>query len=164
MADIIKITEAFAEFLRPKTVTVHGGIADAHSFDCDYDAQCFDCVHAEDRFQNQDCASLLRGDTINLRQHPLDCLNADAFIHFFPAIVKQSFGPDGQSIAETVAWILGAEEWDTDLTMTQQIRHKLNSAQCHLVREYLNDLAKLPLSAYASEHLDMARRNWTDSD
>jgi len=87
-------------------------------------------------------------------------MSADAFLHYLPAIARESFGSDGLSVAQTVTWILGADEWDTDLTISQQIKPQLSPQQIELIRELLDAFGKLNFSDHASSQLADAIKWW----
>ncbi|WP_081584815.1 hypothetical protein [Rhodopirellula baltica] len=89
-------------------------------------------------------------------------MSADAILHYLPAIARESLSPDGLSVAETVAWILGADEWDTDLTISEQIKPKLSPEQSDLIRDLLDAFSKLKLSDHASDQLSAAIQWWAE--
>jgi hypothetical protein len=130
MIDVLpRLRDAFAKFTRPKLLSVHGDSED-----------CLDCASVEEMLADKDCQSLLIDPSMTFARLPLDCLNAAAFLHFFPAIARQSLEPEGQSVAESVAWILGvgADDWDTDATISQQIKPLLNDKQQQCIRDFLS--------------------------
>ena len=81
---------------------------------------------------------------------------------YLPAITRESVGPDGLSVAQTVVWILGADEWDTDLTISQQIKPKLSPLQIQLIRELLDAFGKLNFSDHAANQLADAIQWWAE--
>ena len=144
-----RILEAFSKFPRPESIVIHIP-----------EDECFDCTDVEDSLRDLDCKRILEDSSFKFATMPMDCLNAKAFLHYLPAIVAQSFEPDGISVAETVAWILGADEWDTDLTISEQIKPMLSVHQYNCVRDYLNVLDGSAFCEQARNNLDAAKRNW----
>ena len=88
-------------------------------------------------------------------------MSADALLHYLPAIARESLSPDGLTVAQTVAWIFGADEWETDLTISQQIRPRLNPAQTALVCDLLTAYSQLAFSDHARNQLVAAKEWWT---
>ncbi|MDA1049386.1 MAG: hypothetical protein O3C40_02760 [Planctomycetota bacterium] len=89
-------------------------------------------------------------------------MSADALLHYLPAIARESFTSDGLTVAETIAWILGADEWETDSTISEQIKPILNPVQTRLIRNLLAAYSELPFSDHAREQLAGAIKWWAE--
>lgn len=149
MDDLIqKIREGFACFAHPGCVVVHPN------------GDCLDCPDVADVLGGANSESMINAEHIAFATIPLDCMTADAILHFLPAIAAQSLRPEGTTIAETVAWILGADEWDSDLTISQQIAPKLSALQRELILQYLVRLESQVLSTHAQGQLAAAKVYW----
>ncbi|MEM6471870.1 MAG: hypothetical protein AAF802_20085 [Planctomycetota bacterium] len=135
-------------FRRPDCVVIHAG------------DDCFDCPDVAEILHGTDCASTMKSVGRFFSTFPMDCMSADAFLHYLPAIARESFGTDGLPVAQTVVWILGADEWDTDLTISQQIKPQLSSQQIGLIRELLDAFGNLSFSDHASGQLAAAIKWW----
>lgn len=144
---ISHLREGFAPFKHPTCLVLHGN-------------ECFDCPDVAAALANKDCELILSSDKLVFDVIPMDCLSADAILHYLPSIVKQAVHPKGVRVAETLAWILGADEWDTEFTISEQIKPKLNSQQLDLIRATLNRFGELPFSSDAAKHLRSAIRIW----
>ena len=148
MDTLVSRIDAVFSFRRPDCVVIHAGEG------------CFDCPDVADILAGTDCASAMKSNGRFFSTFPMDCMSADAFLHYLPAIARESFGSDGLSVAQTVTWILGADEWDTDLTISQQIKPKLSPQQIELIRELLDAFGKLNFSDHASSQLADAIKWW----
>ena len=146
-----RILEAFWEFPRPESIVIHT-----------LEDECFDCTDVEElELCHLDCKRILEDSSFKFATMPMDCLNAKAFLHYLPAIVPNHLNLYGISVAETVAWILGADEWDTDLTISEQIKPMLSVHQYNCVRDYLNVLDGSAFCEQArNKSGEAAKRNW----
>ena len=150
MDTLVSRIDAAFSFRRPDCVVIHAGDG------------CVDCPDVADILSGTDCASTMQSNGILFSTFPMDCMSADAFLHYLPAITRESLGPDGLSVAQTVAWILGADEWDTNLTISQQIKPKLSPLQIQLIRELLDAFGKLNFSDHAANQLADAIQWWAE--
>ena len=152
--------ENFREFTRPMQVVVH----DPHPLDFHPDIHCVDCNWVSESLESHDCNSLFEIDDSYFRKIAIDCLNVEAFLHFLPALFKQSFGREGKELSETLAWIFGVDvdDWDSDQTISQQMAPRLNRKQKACVLQFLYDIQKFHvLSPYSANHLSNAISFWS---
>jgi hypothetical protein len=93
----------------------------------------------------------------------MDCLNAYAVLHYLPAIGQQALGSDGITISETLAWMFGADEWDTELTISQIILPLLGTVESDCIWKLLTSLSQIDMSPMHREYLDSAISIWAHS-
>jgi uncharacterized protein YfcZ (UPF0381/DUF406 family) len=84
---VSRIDSAFS-FHRPDCVVLHSGDG------------CFDCSDVAKILDGTDCGSMMQSPTRLFATFPMDCMSADALLHYLPAIARESLTPDGLSVAE----------------------------------------------------------------
>jgi hypothetical protein len=146
---VSRIQFAFS-FERPSCVVIHPG------------NECFDCRDVADTLDGIDSNSVLETASPFFATIPIDCMTAVAFLHYLPAIARESLAPEGQSVAETVAWVLGADDWETDKTISEHIKPLLNTKQTQLIRELLTAYTRLRFSPHGVEQLGAALELWAE--
>ncbi|MDB2687402.1 hypothetical protein N9Y42_09345 [Mariniblastus sp.] len=144
-----QIRVAFATFERPAIVTI-----------CEPDGECIDCLWTDDDLRGKTSSVILDSDDLVFATLPLDCLNADAFLHYFPAIAQRSLVPSGIHAAEAVAWNLAREIHPDDPGLTPSMKPKLSMRQLSLFQSYLVALSGVGLSELYTEELGKTRRRW----
>ena len=159
-ATLDRIREQFFGFPRPRQTVVHEpGPLDIYS-----DAHCMDCTWVSEALERHDCETILASETPFFHKIALDCLNVEAFLHFFPALFKQSFGAEGHSISETMAWILGvdSDDWDADQSISLQMASRMNDQQKACMESYLLAVQeRQELTPHYGTHLAAAIAFWS---
>ena len=160
IAAIEQARELFCDFRRPDRVVVH----DPDPPDFDPNVHCVDCPWVSESLELHDCDRLYSSEEPFFHRIALDCLNVDAFLHFFPAMFKQSFGAEGKKISEALVWIFGvdSDDWDTDHTISQQMAPRLNSKQTASVLDFLIAVQEThDLSPHHMDQLTAAISFWS---
>jgi hypothetical protein len=148
---IQQLTDVFARFERPESLVVHS------------DLECLDCREVDKELAETTCTSILTTGLPKFDRFPMDCLNAYAVLHYLPAIGQQALGSDGITISETLAWMFGADEWDTELTISQIILPLLGTVESDCIWKLLTSLSQIDMSPMHREYLDSAISIWAHS-